>query len=327
MTRRRSACEMRIATLFLLVLCSGYLSAIQAQLSPTFYAATCPNLERIARQWFSIGVLNALTAPAAILRLSFHDCSVNGCDASVLLNAGRGNTDEKASSLNLGISNLQVIDGIKTAVERQCPGVVSCADLLVLAARDAVSLSGGPRMTVQLGRRDGTTASTSAADSQLLPPTASVDRVLSTFSQMGLTPMETVALLGSHTMGVGHCDSIKNRLYPQLDTTLSQNPFFAQNLKRQCPASFSNPNTVVANDITNIVFDNQYFRDVQGRRGLFSIDDAIRTDARTSGFVRQFAVNRQLFFSTFQTAYNKMAAHRVLTGTQGQIRKNCRSIN
>lgn len=68
---------MRIATLFLLVLCSGYLSAIQAQLSPTFYAATCPNLERIARQWFSIGVLNALTAPAAILRLSFHDCSVN----------------------------------------------------------------------------------------------------------------------------------------------------------------------------------------------------------------------------------------------------------
>lgn len=52
-------------------------------------------------------------------------------------------------------------------------------------------------MTVQLGRRDGTTASTSAADSQLLPPTASVDRVLSTFSQMGLTPMETVALLGT----------------------------------------------------------------------------------------------------------------------------------
>lgn len=69
---------------------------------------------------------------------------MQGCDASVLLNAGRGNTDEKASSLNLGISNLQVIDGIKTAVERQCPGVVSCADLLVLAARDAVSLVSSP---------------------------------------------------------------------------------------------------------------------------------------------------------------------------------------
>lgn len=128
-------------------------------------------------------------------------------------------------------------------------------------------------------------------------------------------------------MGVGHCDNIKNRLYPALDTTLQQTPFFANNLKFQCPAGTSNPNTVVANDLTNIIFDNQYFRDVMNRRGLFSIDASVGTDPRTAPIVSQFASNRQLFFSTFQSAFAKMTSFRVLTGAQGQIRKNCRVPN
>ncbi|KAL3697274.1 hypothetical protein R1sor_011350 [Riccia sorocarpa] len=52
------------------------------------------------------------------------------------------NTDEKLSARNLGIGNLNVIDGMKAAVERACPGVVSCSGLIVLAARDAVRPEG-----------------------------------------------------------------------------------------------------------------------------------------------------------------------------------------
>jgi hypothetical protein len=40
-------------------------------------------------------------------------------------------------------------------MEALCPGVVSCADILALAARETVALSGGPSWLVPVGRRDG----------------------------------------------------------------------------------------------------------------------------------------------------------------------------
>ncbi|KAL3680834.1 hypothetical protein R1sor_023790 [Riccia sorocarpa] len=85
---------------------------------------------------FIVGLAQNLLAPALIIRLAFHDCAVNGCDASILLNGGMNNTDEKLSARNLGIlGNLNIIDGMKAAVERACPGVVSCSDLIVSRAR------------------------------------------------------------------------------------------------------------------------------------------------------------------------------------------------
>lgn len=57
-------------------------------------------------------------------------------------------------------------------------------------------------MPVLLGRRDGTSSSTSHADAQLLPPTASVDTVLSAFGQAGLDTMHTVALLGQFNLSL-----------------------------------------------------------------------------------------------------------------------------
>lgn len=60
-----------------------------------------------------------------------------GCDGSVLLNGSRS---EKTAIPNQSLRGFQVIDGVKAVVEKACPGVVSCADILALVARDAVSL-------------------------------------------------------------------------------------------------------------------------------------------------------------------------------------------
>ena len=41
---------------------------------------------------------------------------------------------------NLGIQGLEIVDAIKAAVERECPGVVSCADILAQASKDSVDV-------------------------------------------------------------------------------------------------------------------------------------------------------------------------------------------
>ncbi|KAG4956886.1 hypothetical protein JHK82_042603 [Glycine max] len=76
---------------------------------------------------------------ASLLRLHFHDFFVNGCDGSVLLDGGQDS--EKFATPNLNYARgFEVIDTIKSSVERACSGVVSCADILAIAARDSVLL-------------------------------------------------------------------------------------------------------------------------------------------------------------------------------------------
>lgn len=65
---------------------------------------------------------------------------LQGCDGSLLLNSTKSNLAEKDAFPNQSLRGFQVIDAAKTAVEKKCPGVVSCADILALVARDAISM-------------------------------------------------------------------------------------------------------------------------------------------------------------------------------------------
>lgn len=63
-----------------------------------------------------------------------------GCDGSILLESRGGNVAERDAAPNKSLHAFYVIEGAKRAVEAVCPGVVSCADILAFAARDAVVL-------------------------------------------------------------------------------------------------------------------------------------------------------------------------------------------
>jgi len=69
---------------------------------------------------------------------------VQGCDASILI-ASKGGSKELAEkdaedNRDLKVEGFETVRKAKELVERKCPGVVSCADILVIAARDYVHL-------------------------------------------------------------------------------------------------------------------------------------------------------------------------------------------
>ncbi|KAH8518236.1 hypothetical protein H0E87_000181 [Populus deltoides] len=110
----------------------------QAQLSSNFYDSTCPNALTTIRTAIRRAVSSERRMAASLIRLHFHDCFVQGCDASIMLDNSPSIDSEKFSfSNNNSIRGFEVVDDAKAQVESICPGVVSCADIAAVAARDA----------------------------------------------------------------------------------------------------------------------------------------------------------------------------------------------
>ena len=64
-----------------------------------------------------------------------------GCDASVMIFSPNSDAEKDApDNLSLAGDGFDTVIKAKQAVESVCPGIVSCADILALAARDSVVL-------------------------------------------------------------------------------------------------------------------------------------------------------------------------------------------
>ncbi|KAL4587186.1 hypothetical protein LXL04_000053 [Taraxacum kok-saghyz] len=247
------------------------LGTTSGQLSANFYARTCPNFRSVITRAVNTAVANEARMGALLLRLHFHDCFVNGCDASVLLDDTANFTGEKSAGPNSNSARgFDVIDTIKTQLESQCPGVVSCADILSAAARDSVVALGGPGWGAVFGRRDSTTASQSAANSNLPSPASSLSGLISSFSNKGFTANEMVALSGAHTIGQARCSIFRSRLYNENNLNSS----FATSLRANCPSS-GGDNNLAPLDASATSFDNRYFNDLISQRGLLHSDQEL----------------------------------------------------
>lgn len=72
---------------------------------------------------------------------------LQGCDASVIIASPNGDAEKDSSdNLSLAGDGFDTVVKAKQAVEGQCPGVVSCADILAIAARDVVVLVTTPAL-------------------------------------------------------------------------------------------------------------------------------------------------------------------------------------
>ncbi|RWW15264.1 hypothetical protein GW17_00020909 [Ensete ventricosum] len=303
-------------------------------LSFTFYKSTCPNLESIVRSYLKQLFQSDISVASGLLRLHFHDCFVQvegeqgeGCDGSILLDGSFGGPSEKTASPNLTLrpAAFKAIDELQTLITQACGPVVSCADISALAARDSVHLSGGPKYKVPLGRRDGLSYATEEAVVSFLPsPTSNVTALIDVFTELDLNNKDLVTLSGAHTIGIAHCSSFENRLFPTQDSTLD--PVFAETLYLTCPV-LNTTNTTVIDIRTPNTFDNKYYVDLLYREGLFTSDQGLYGDSRTKPFVVLFALSDHLFFENFVYSMTKMGQLSVLTGSQGEIRSNCSALN
>ncbi|XP_072973721.1 peroxidase 45-like [Typha angustifolia] len=302
-----------------------------AQLSPSYYANICPNLETIVHDVIKQKSGESVIVAPGVLRLYFHDCFVNGCDASIMLISPTQDDEwHSPDDMSLTAEGFNAIVSAKVAVDSdpQCNSKVSCADILAIAARDVVSLKGGPLYTVELGRLDG---KISTKDSVVLPhPNFDLDQLNAMFAKFNLTQTDMVALSGAHTFGVAHCEKFWYRLYnysSTVKTDPSLDPGFAAFLMQQCPQQYNPISFVFLDAVNPLNFDNGYYVALQQGRGLLGSDEVLYTDSRSKGTVDLFASNQATFYDAFVTAITKLGRIGIKNTTDGEIRLDCSKVN
>ncbi|CAA0834459.1 Peroxidase 52 [Striga hermonthica] len=280
----------------------------------------CPQLFDIVGSVMEQEIQKDPRTGASLLRLHFHDCFVGGCDASVLLKDTSTFTGEQSATPNKNsIRKLEVIDQIKSVVENACPGLVSCADILAIAARDAIKILSyyQLRYDVEIGRLDSKTANRTAANNLIPPPTSNIDALINNFKNHGLNETDLVLLSGAHTIGQARCTSFKGRLYNE---TNSLDETFAKYLRKNCSPDDNKTgnNTANLDYQTPSTFDNRYYQNIIDKKDLLHSDHQLLNNSVTVNLVKKYSNDINEFYQAFGQAMIKMGR---LNGTTGEKKK------
>ncbi|XP_013606645.1 PREDICTED: peroxidase 73 [Brassica oleracea var. oleracea] len=305
-----------------------------AQLKPNFYGNSCPNVEAIVKKVVQQKVKETFVTIPATLRLFFHDCFVNGCDASVMIQSTPNNKAEKDHPDNVSLAGdgFDVVIKAKKAIDAipSCRNKVSCADILALATRDVIVAAKGPSYTVELGRRDGLVSTAASVNGNLPGPNDNVDKLNKLFAKNKLTQDDMIALSAAHTLGFAHCSKVANRIYNfnrthPVDPTI--NKAYVKELQAACPKKVDPRIAINMDPVTPRTFDNIYFKNLQQGKGLFTSDQVLFTDRRSRPTVDAWAKSSPAFNAAFVKAMTKLGRVGVKVGRNGNIRRDCGAFN
>lgn len=125
---------------------------------------------------------------------------------------------------------------------------------------------------------------------------------------------------GAHSIGAADCPFFQYRIG---DGTMD--PGFESQMNGTCS---SDPNAFAFLDPSPVYFDNAFYRNLQGRKGLLGSDQVLYSDTRSRGTVDHYASDQGAFFADFVAAMTKLGRIGVKTpATGGEIRQDCRFPN
>ncbi|GAB4859652.1 hypothetical protein Ancab_011133 [Ancistrocladus abbreviatus] len=182
---------------------------------------------------------------------------------------------------------------------------------------------GGPWWDVALGRRDSTTASLAKANANLPPPFGNLSTLITLFSNKGLNATDMTALSDAHTISQARCVTFRPHIYNDTDIDLD----FAKLRQSTCPFLGGDDNLAPIDIQTPTCFDNKYYQNLLAQRGLFHSDQELFNGGSQDSLVRTYNSDPGAFTNDFIAAMIKMGNITPLTGTEGQIRLNCRVVN
>ncbi|GLT77165.1 hypothetical protein SLA2020_487770 [Shorea laevis] len=304
----------------------------EGQLRIGFYAETCPDAESIVRAVVQDAILSDANVAAILLRLHFHDCFVEGCDGSILIE--NGPSAERHAFGHQGVGGFEVIEKAKAELESVCRGVVSCADIVALAARDAIPLANGPGFQVPTGRRDGRVSNISLAVD--MPDVSdTIQQLKAKFLQKGLTEKDLVLLSGAHTIGSTACFFMTKRLYnffPGGGSDPAINPALLPELKARCPQGGDVNVRLPTDRGSEQTFDNHIFQNIRDGFAVLESDARLNDDETTKSILDSYfdflnPFFRPSFEADFVESFLKMGQIGVQTGFQGEIRHACAAFN
>nr|GMD13849.1 peroxidase 3-like [Ipomoea batatas] len=291
-----------ISCLQLIVLCLVVWHAATATpLALNFYEKTFPNVGDIVQNITWEYTSDNPELASKFLRMHFHDCFVRGCDGSILLDSTPTNKAEKDAIPNLSLAGYDVIGRVKIALEQECPGVVSYADILALVARYSVSF-------------------------QVLLSFCSSKCICgrSQWAEGTATSQETsrLCLISHHPSQISQLSSATLLAKDWMCMIFLSYPVVTRLLWDIATYSATGYTT----SIPNQSLAGYDVIDEIKKMGMFQSDIALLTDENARRTVDQMT-HQPLFFKSFAKSMEKMGAIQVLTGTSGEIRRNCRFVN
>ncbi|XP_031102372.1 putative L-ascorbate peroxidase 6 [Ipomoea triloba] len=212
-------------------------------------------------------VLSKVKAPG-VLRLVFHDAGTfemekktGGMNGSIVYELDRPENKGLKKSVKILEKAKSQLDGVQP---------VSWADIIAVAGAEAVSLCGGPKIPIQLGRIDSL-----VPDPEGKLPEESLDAsaMKQCFQRKGFSTQELVALSGAHTIG---------------------------------GKGFGNP-TVFDNSYFKILIEKPWLSS-DGMSSMIGLpsDRALVEDDECVRWITKYANDQNLFFEDFKNVYLKL---------------------